>query len=132
MSFPIKVWIFSNNAQVVHTKSRIDTSWEKALLDHQAFNKEFSIYSENAEVASQLLPPTILDAILEAKSEVVEDKMCMELSFQRNLVFISISSVKDLFEPSIHKPVTAKEDFVANIKYLVSTTSLLRKLTLVN
>ena len=131
ISFPTKIWIFSNNALTVHASNRVHTSLEKASLDHEAFNIEYSVYSENAEMASQLLPTSILDTILEVKNDLVEDKMCMEVSFQDNLVFISITAVKDLFEPPLDTPVTDFDTFRSNFNYLVGTSSLLQKLTLV-
>ena len=61
-----------------------------------------------------------------------EDKMRLELSFQDNQVYLSISTRRELFEPPIKTPVTDLEDFKSNFKYLVNTTGLLQRLTLVN
>jgi len=131
LTFPSRVWIFSKNAPVVYTKSRILPEWKKVNIGHDVFTAEYEAYSEDAEMASQLLYPSILDTILETSRTLIDDKMSMELSFQDNSVYISISSVKDLFEPPLSIPVTDFDTFKTNFEYLAGTTGLLQKLTLV-
>jgi len=132
MKFPTNIWMFAKNHPVTYMQSRVKDHWQKVELKHLAFRKEYEVYSENKEIAYQILQESILDTILEVRNEVVEDKMRLELSFQDDQVYLSISTRKELFEPPIKTPVTDLEDFKANFKYLVNTTGLLQRLTLVN
>lgn len=130
-SFPTSIWILSKDHPKVHPVSRLQEGWEKVRIDHSAFRLHYDVYAENKEMASQILQPEILDTIMETKEKVVDTNMRLELSFQKNNVYISISIMKELFEPPVKTPVTDKEDFNANFKYLVNTTGLLQQLTLV-
>ena len=92
---------------------------------------EYDVYAEKKELATQILQDSILETILSAKENVVDKNMRLELSFQANMVYLSISTLKELFEPPIKTPVTDIDDFKANFKYLANSTSLLQQLTLV-
>jgi len=131
LSFPTAIWILSKDHPKVHPISRVQEGWQKVRVDHSAFRLHYDVYAENKEMASQILQPEILDTIIKVKDNVVDPKMRLELSFQKNNVNISISTLKELFEPPVKTPVTNKEDFKANFKYLVNTTGLLQQLTLV-
>jgi hypothetical protein len=132
LKFPTKIWILSKNHPETYGESRIKDHWQKVELKHLAFRKEYQVYAERKEIAYQILQDSILDMILKIRDEIVEEKMRLELSFQERQVFLSVSTRKQLFEPPIKTPVTDLEDFKANFKYLVNTTGLLHKLTLVN
>jgi len=132
LKFPTKIWILSKNHPETYGESRIKDHWQKVELKHLAFRKEYQVYAERKEIAYQILQESILDMILKIRDEIVEEKMRLELSFQERQVFLSVSTRKQLFEPPIKTPVTDLEDFKANFKYLVNTTGLLHKLTLVN
>jgi hypothetical protein len=131
LSFPTAIWILSKDHPKVHPISRVQEDWQKVRVDHSAFRLEYDVYASDKEMAAQILQPGILDTIIKAKENVVDSKMRFELSFQNNKVYISISTIKELFEPPVKTPVTDKEDFKANFKYLVNTTGLLQQLTLV-
>ena len=131
LTFPTKIWILSKKVLGFHARNRISSQWDKVTLDHATFSKEHEVYSENGAMASQVLQTAILDTILETKQTLAEERITMELSFQNNRVFISISSGKDQFEPPLSVPVTDFETFKANFNYLAGTTGLLKKLTLV-
>ena len=130
LSFPTAIWILSKDHPKVHPISRVQEDWQKVRVSHSAFRLEYDVYASDKEMAAQILQPGILEAIIKAKETVVDPKMRLELSFQNNNVYISISTLKELFEPPVKTPVTDKEDFKANFKYLVNTTGLLQKLTL--
>lgn len=132
LSFPTDIWILSKDHPKVHPVSRVQEGWEKVRVDHSKFRLEYDVYAADKEMAAQILQPGILDTIIKAKESVVDPKMRLELSFQNNTVYISISTLKELFEPPMKTPVTDKEDFKSNFKYLVNTTSLLQQLTLQN
>lgn len=129
--FPTPIWIFSKDHPKVHPVSRVKDGWEKVRVNHSAFRLHYDIYSHNKDLAAQIMQDNIIDLILETKEKVVDKNMRLELSFQQNVVFLSISTLKELFEPPVKTPVTDKEDFSTNFKYLVNTTHLLQQLTLV-
>lgn len=131
IEFPSSIWIFSKDHPKVHPVSRIKDGWEKVRVNHSAFRLHYEMYTQNKASAIQVIPDGILDVILETKEKVVDKNMRLELSFQQNTVFLSISTIKELFEPPIKTPITDKEDFTANFKYLVNTIHLLQQLTLV-
>jgi hypothetical protein len=131
MSFPTKVWILSKNHPKTYGEDRVQKHWQKIELKHLAFRKEYLAYAEDKDIAYQILPDSILDVIVQTREAVVDDKMRLELSFQGNQVFLSISTTRELFEPPIKTSILDKEDFKANFKYLVNTTRLLQQLTLV-
>jgi hypothetical protein len=129
--FPTPIWIFSKEHPKVHPVSRVKDGWEKVKVNHSTFRLHYDIFSQNKDLATQVMQDGILDVILETKEKVVDKNMRLELSFQQNVVFLSISTLKELFEPPVKTPVTDKKDFSANFKYLVNTTHLLQQLTLV-
>jgi len=131
IEFPTSIWIFSKDHPKVHPVSRVGDGWEKVRVNHSAFRMQYDIYTQNEDLATQILQDGILDTIIETKDKVVDKNMRLELSFQQNMVFLSISTTKELFEPPVKTPATDKEDFAANFKYLVNTTHLLQQLTLV-
>ena len=130
-TFPTKIWILSEHGPKVHPVSRIQDDWQKVDMTDIEFEEEYDLFAENAEVAKKLVKNSILQTILDLKSEVAEKDMRLELSFMENMVYISISSTKELFEPPIKKSITDKELFRSNFKFLASTTGMLQKLTLV-
>ena len=129
--FPTSIWILSKDHPKVHPVSRVRDGWQKVRVDHSAFRLEYDIYAEDKEIAQQILQASTLDIIMETKEKVVDPNMRLELSFQQNNVYLSISTIKELFEPPVQTPVTDKADFMANFKYLVNTTGLTQQLTLV-
>jgi hypothetical protein len=131
LSFPTAIWILAKNHPQVHPKSRVMDSWEKVRVDNKAFRMEYDVYAENKEIAAQILQDSILETIIKTKNSVVDNNMRLELSFQQNMVYLSISTIKELFEPPIKTSVTDFNDFIANFKYLANITSLLQRLTLV-
>ena len=131
ITFPTAIWILAKKHPQVHPKSRVMEGWEKVRIDNKAFRMEYDVYAEKKELAKQILQDSILETILSAKENVVDKNMRLELSFQANMVYLSISTLKELFEPPIKTPVTDIDDFKANFKYLANSTSLLQQLTLV-
>ncbi|WP_020529292.1 DUF3137 domain-containing protein [Flexithrix dorotheae] len=131
LNFPVKIWIISKNAPIVSSNDRGQSDWKRVAVFHKSFNKEYQVFSTDSQIAKKLLPAHILSTIIQVKEEIAEEKMRMELSFQGNKIYLSISTSKELFEPPLKTPVTDFDNFYANFKYLVNTTGLLQKLTLV-
>ena len=117
---------------MVHPVHRVKKGWQKVGVEHADFRQEYDIYADNREVAKEYLRGNILDTILETKAQIVETNMRLELSLQPQKIFISISTTKELFEPPVNSPITDKELFRDNFKYLVAVTGLLQLLTPAN
>jgi len=129
--FPTSIWILSKDHPKVHPISRVKEGWQKVRVDHSGFRLEYDVYAQDQELARRILPESILDSIMKIRERIVDKNMRLEISFQQSDVYISISTMKELFEPPVNTPATDKETFADNFKYLVNTTGLLQQLTLV-
>ncbi len=132
LAFPTPIWILSKDHPTVHPVNRVKEGWQKVRVDHSAFRLEYDVYAGDKELAKKMLPGNILDTILKTKTKMVDNNMRLELSFQQNNIYLSISTNKELFEPPVKTPITDKELFRDNFKYLVNTTGLMQQLTMVN
>ena len=131
-AFPTPIWILSKDHPSVHPVSRVKEGWQKVRIDQSAFRLEYDVYAGDKEAAAKILSSNILDTIMETKAKTVDKNMRLELSFQQKNIYISISTMKELFEPPVKTPITDKENFKDNFKFLVNITGLLQQLTLVN
>ena len=122
LSFPVKMWIYSKNPFNVFATGDL----QKIDPDNEDFNSLFVVYAEESKADVDVLPKSMLDSLVNIQRELADD--ILNLSFIDNNVFISISSDKALFEPSLHVPVTDFEKFTADFKYLKFTTGFLEQL----
>jgi len=131
-TFPTPIWILAKEHPNVHPVNRVKDGWQKVHIMNSNFRKKYDVYAKDKEKAAEILQDNILNIIIETDSKVVDTNMRLELSFQENNIYLSISTTKELFEPPIETSITDKEMFRANFKYLINTTRLLQHLTLVN
>lgn len=102
---------FNSETFVIARKSstffqRIFKQWDgdiqEVKLEDSIFDKKFQTLANDQTEARYILTPVMMERIVSYGEKVGKD---MSLSFVKNRMYCSIPIVKDLFEPSITKPI---------------------------
>ncbi len=71
-------------------------------LENPKFEEKFQTLANNQTEARYILTPIMMERMLEYGNKIGKD---MSISFVKNRMYCSIPYIKDLFEPSISKPI---------------------------
>lgn len=79
-----------------------DGDFQEVKLEDSMFDKKFQTFANDQTEARYILTPSMMSRLVVYSDKVGKD---ISVSFVRNRLYCTIPMIKDLFEPSISKPI---------------------------
>ena len=120
------VFVFSNTTLPPSELRHKLLGGREIPIDNADFNKNFTIYANDAMTVMYVLTPMLMEKILSLKQLV---KSNISLSFKQNKIYIAIARGADSFEPSLDQPILnarIAKDIKADLDAMLQIVKILK------